>query len=330
MEEHTGSKDWRKEIDSIWDSFSVKNKVGVNKPGGRKQVLKAQERLEQLKREVKDDEEFNELAQVLDEEMKYSLKRHFYGPKFVIIGTLIGILFMFFFSFQAKAKIDNMTIEKAASLQAKRISKIEDILKKDRKKEEFFRKSITSVKEEIRQTRAGEITEPQKYTVEEKEELIEKAKIKLNEIETDLKKYSEELETIKPMSSEEYREYKQKQDTDMADATSRYGWKSILWLIVLIGACFVPGFEINKREKKKEGKAEKGSYLGFIITIMFSGSSVRYERSDGSQFTDHSGHLHAFAIATAILLTTIVLYVIFLPYVAVFMVVRNIVIPELF
>lgn len=334
--ENQSERNWRDEIESIWNSFSVKNKVGANLPGGRKETLAAQEKLVELKREFKNDEEFDELAKVLDEKLKYGMKRHFYGPKFVLIGSLIGILFMFYMSGRAERMSGKLSLEEAESKQAKRIVKLEEAVNKDSERVVFFKKHIAIAEKEIEESKNGVPTEQLKKTTAEKQDIVDKAKVKLKEKEDDLEKNTEELEKIKPMTAEEYRVYKIEHDMEMAEATSDYGWKSFLWLSIIFASCFVPGYTINKREHALSEENDsifksirKASLFRMFLSIMGSGQSVSYVSSDGSTSTDFSGNLTMFALGTALLLTTIILFVIFLPYIMIVIVIRNVVIPYL-
>lgn len=326
MEEENNQRDWREEIENIYNSFSVKVD-GANFPGGRKEVLAAQEKLDGLKSEFRNDGEFAVQSLELQKELDYSAKRHFYGPKFVLIGVLIGILVVFYMSGKADRKADKLLIDDAERIQMQKIDKLETSVRTDKEQVEYYENYIKKVSAEVEGYKDGEMTNQIKERIEVRENNIAKAEKDLAKKKSDLEVHGKDLEEIKSMSAEQYRDYKKEQDKEIADSASGYGWRTILWFLIILAASFVPGYVINKREANRTSHQNK--FLGFVFSLMGSGQTVRYRRSDGSTYDDYSGHLGAFAAAMAILLTSIILIVIMLPYVAVFMVVRNIVIPYL-
>lgn len=326
MSDDNSQRDWREEIENIYNSFSVAVD-GANFPGGRKEVLAAQEKLDEMKGEFKSDGEFTEQALELQKELDYSGKRHFYGPKFVLIGVLIGILVVFYMSGKADRKAGKLLIDDAERIQMQKIDKLNTSVKMDKDQVEYYENYINKVSAEVEEYKEGEMTNQIKERIAEREKNIAKAEKDLVKKKADLETHSKDLEELKSMTAEEYRDYKREQDMEVADSASNYGWRTVMWFLIILAASFVPGYTINKREARRTSQGNK--FLSMIFTIMGSGQTVRYRRADGSTYDDYSGHLGAFAAALAILLTSIILIVIMLPYVAAFMVIRNIVLPQL-
>lgn len=325
--ENQSERNWRDEIESIWNSFSVKNKVGANLPGGRKETLAAQEKLVELKREFKNDGDFAVDSLELQKELDYSTKRHFYGPKFVLLGVLIGIFVVFIMSGKASSKADKLLIDDAERIQMNKIDKLETSVKMDKEQVDYLKNYIDRESKRIEEYKAGELTNQIRERITVIEKNIAKAVKDLVKKEADLETHSKDLNELKSMSAEEYRDYKKEQDKEIAGSASGYGWRTVLWFLIILAASFIPGYTINKRESNRTSDGNK--FLGLILAIMGSGQTVRYRRADGSTYDDYSGHLGAVAAGIAIFLTSIILIVIMLPYVAAFMVIRNVVIPYL-
>ncbi len=326
MTNQNSERNWREEIEGIYNSFSVKVE-GADFPGGKKETEAAQEKLDGMKREFKGDSEFEEQASILQKELDYSTKRHFYGPKFLLIGVLIGIFVVFYMSSKADKKADNMLIDDAESIQLDKIRNLENRVGSNEDQIEISQNYLSDLNKEIEGYKEGEMTNQIKERIGEREKIIAKTEKDIAMMKADIEKYKEDIDELKSMTAEEYRDFKQEQEKEVAGMASDYGWRTILWFLVMIAASFVPGYTINKRESKRTSSGNQ--FLAMVFMIMGSGQTIRYRRADGTTYDDNSGHLGAFAAGIALMVASIIVIVIMLPYVAAFMVVRNIVLPYL-
>jgi len=230
-------------------------------------------------------------------------------------------------SSKADKKADNMLIDDAESIQLDKIRNLENRVGSNEDQIEISQNYLSDLNKEIEGYKEGEMTNQIKERIGEREKIIAKTEKDIAMMKADIEKYKEDIDELKSMTAEEYRDFKQEQEKEVAGMASDYGWRTILWFLVMIAASFVPGYTINKRESKRTSSGNQ--FLAMVFMIMGSGQTIRYRRADGTTYDDNSGHLGAFAAGIALMVASIIVIVIMLPYVAAFMVVRNIVLPYL-
>ena len=318
-----GFKDtvWFKEIEEIYQNFSLIIDDRY-KPGSKKEIDQAKIEVAELKRKHKGNKDFDKEIKYLDDLLVDSSKRKFDGSKFTIIGVFLGILIMFYMSNRVEEKSTSLTIDKAESIQLDKIVKLERKVKSAKDEIEYSMTYTIPLKKEIEDLKKQEQSNQVIERIAAKEKNLASSEENNKIRETTISESEKQIEFLKSMSAEEYRDYKIGNDQEAADSVSGYAWKTILWFLLYLAAMFPFVFTIDKR-----GKKDKSKWLKIIGAILGSAQTVRYRRSDGSTYDDNSSYLGAFAVAIALPATAIVLTIVLLPYIATIVFVRNIVLP---
>ena len=312
---------WFKEIEEIYHSFSLIIDDRY-KPGTKKEIDQAKIEVEELKRKHKGNKDFDKEIKYLDDLLVDSSKRRFNGSKFTIIGVFLGILIMFYMSNRVEEKSGKLTIDKAESIQEDKIVKLERKVKGAKGEIEYSLTYSIPLKKEIEELKKQEQSNQIMERIALKEKNLAESEKNTKIRETTISESEKEIEFLKSMSAEEYRDYKVGNDQEAADSVSGYAWKTILWFLLYLVAMFPFVFTIDKR-----GKKGKSQWLKIIAAILGTAQTVRYRRSDGSTYDDNSSYLGAFATAIALPAAAIALTIALLPYIAIIVFVRNIVIP---
>ena len=318
-----GFKDtvWFKEIEEIYQNFSLIIDDRY-KPGSKKEIDQAKIEVAELKRKHKGNKDFDKEIKYLDDLLVDSSKRKFDGSKFTIIGVFLGILIMFYMSNRVEEKSTSLTIDKAESIQLDKIVKLERKVKSAKDEIEYSMTYTIPLKKEIEDLKKQEQSNQIIERIAAKEKNLASSEENNKIRETTISESEKQIEFLKSMSAEEYRDYKIGNDQEAAASVSGYAWKTILWFLLYLAAMFPFVFTIDKR-----GKKDKSKWLKIIGAILGSAQTVRYRRSDGSTYDDNSSYLGAFAVAIALPATAIVLTIVLLPYIATIVFVRNIVLP---
>ena len=314
---------WFNEIEEIYHTFSliVDDKYT---PGSRQEIENAKIEVEKLKGKYSGNTEFDKEIAFLDSVLKESNKRKFNGSKLTIIGVLIGILFMFYMSNKVEIKSGSLLIDKAERMQQDKIAKLESKADMAQKEIDYSMNSHNALKKEIANLKAQDETNQIIERIREREKSL--AKYEKNKLtrENIIKDSKEEIEFLKSMTAEEYRDYKVNSDKKTADSVSGYAWTTVFWFLLYFASAFPFVFTINKRSLK----GKKSNWLLKAVSIVLgSAQTVRYRRSDGSTYDDNSSYIAAMAFAIALPIVAIIVTIIFLPYISVIAFARNIVIP---
>ncbi|NPD45613.1 hypothetical protein [Lentimicrobium sp. S6] len=312
---------WFKEIEEIYQSFSLIIDDRY-KPGTKKEIDHAKIKVEELKKKHKGNKDFNKEIKYLDDLLVDSGKRRFNGSKFTIIGVFLGILVMFYMSNRVEEKSGDLSIDKAESIQLDKIVKLERKIKSAKDEIEYSMTYTIPLKKEIEDLKKQEQSNQIIERIAAKEKNLASSEENNRIRETTISESKKQIEFLKSMSAEEYRDYKIGNDQEAADSVSGYAWKTILWFLLYLSAMFPFVFTIDKR-----GKKDKSKWLKIIGAILGSAQTVRYRRSDGSTYDDNSSYIGAFATAIALPVAAIALTIVLLPYIATIAFVRNIIVP---
>ena len=323
--EKLGQKSWRDRIDEIYNSFSLI----VNdekRPGSRREIVNARNVIDELKGENKGDAQFEQEIEKLEGILNESSKRKFNGSKLTIAGVLIGILVMFCMTIRIENKSGKLLIDDAERKQKHKITQLERSIKNTKNMLQENEKISKALEKELTELNSQEQTNQIRERIEQRQiskatfqKAIENRKKSIQQSEKEHKKLSS-------MSAEEYRDYKVAKGKEASDSISGYSWRTLFWFILFVVSGFTPVYTINKRSTKNK-IVKHGWLLRLVGRVMDSGYTIRYRRSDGTTYTDQSGHLMAFAGGLAFLLVSIIVIVVLLPYFAVFAFIRNFVIP---
>lgn len=319
---------WFKEIEDVYHTFSLIINDRYT-PGSRKEIENAKIEVDKLKNKYAGNGEFDKEIAYLEEELKWSSKRKFSGSITTIVGVLIGIFVMFLMTVKADKKIGELTIDKAEHIQKNKIINLEHKIKNTKTGIEYYMNDYNNLKKEVEDLETQEQTNQIKERLAARKKSIQKYEQIKEKDEATIKDAEEEMAQLKSMNSEEYRDFSVKQKTEVADSVTGFIWKTIIWLAVFIISCFPTVYTLNKRYEKNPEK--KSSWLwGSIGLMLGSARTIRYRRPDGTTYDDNSEFLGAGAAAIALMGVSIIVIVMFLPYIAVINFARNIVIPYFF
>ncbi len=322
-EKENQKPDWFVEIEEIYHTFSLVIDDRYT-PGSRKEIENAKIEVEKLKSKYSGNPDFDKEISALGDVLEWSVKRKFNGSKFTIIGVFLGILFMFYMSARVENKSGSLLIDKAEGIQQDKIVKLERKIKAAKNDMEYSMGPHNALKKEIEELKKQEQTNQIIERIGVKEKNLAQYEKNSTIWKNTIENAEKEIEFLKSMTAEEYRDFKVKSDQEAADSVSGYAWKTFLWFILYIASTFPFMFTINKRGGPKQ---KSSGWLKVIAVVLGSAQTVRYRRPDGSTYDDNSAYLGAGAVAIALPLAAIVVTIVLLPYIATIAFVRNIVIP---
>lgn len=316
---------WFQEIEAVYQTFTLIIDDRFS-PGTKKEIDNAKWEVMRLKREYGGNPDFDKEIAFLDELLIEQGKRKFNGSWFTIIGVFLGILVMFYMSNKVEVESVSYTIDQAEAKQQDKIVKLGRQSDNAKDEIEYSKAAYIALQKEIEELEDQEQTNQIKERLDAKEKNLASFE-ENNEIrETTISEAAKEIKFLESMTAEEYRDFKIDNDQDAADSVSGYAWRTIFWFLLYLAAMFPFVFTINKRGEKN--KASK--WFAVIAVILGSGQTIRYRRSDGSTYDDNSGHVAAMAMAIALPVAAIALTIVLLPYIAIFVFARNIMVPYFF